>query len=101
MRQQKYFAEERGMATYMVGYDLNRPGQDYKELIAALKLYSSWWHCLDSTWIIVTDHTAVQVRDHLSKFLDQNDEILVATIAARAAWRGFNEQCSSWLKKNL
>jgi hypothetical protein len=25
------------MATYLIGYDLNRPGQDYEDLFAAIK----------------------------------------------------------------
>ena len=46
------------MATYMIGYDLNRPGQDYPALIDAIKRLGTWWHHLDSTWIVVTDQKA-------------------------------------------
>lgn len=90
------------MATYMVGYDLNRPGQDYKDLIGAIeKLSGTRWHCLDSTWLIVTDRSAKEIRDALKPHLDGNDELLVAKMAGEGAWAGFNEECSSWLSNNL
>jgi hypothetical protein len=89
------------MAIYMVGYDLNKPAQNYADLIAAIKTYGTWWHHLDSTWIIETEQTAVQVRDNLAQHIDSNDELLVATIGAPAAWTGFNEKGSSWLLEHL
>jgi hypothetical protein len=89
------------MNTYMVGYDLNRPGQEYTDLIEAIKKFGNWWHHLDSTWIIKTDYTAKQIRDCLIPYLDKNDELLVARLAGEAAWKGFNAKGSAWLKKNL
>lgn len=89
------------MAIYMVGYDLNKPAQDYDGLIGAIKEYGTWWHHLDSTWIIETNETASAVRDKLGKYLDSNDELLVAAIGAPAAWKGFNEKGSKWLLDHL
>ena len=89
------------MKSYMVGYDLNSPGQNYDKLIDALKSYPNWWHYLDSTWILKTDATAAQIRDHLVHFIDKNDELLVARLTGESAWRGFDERGSKWLKDNL
>ena len=89
------------MATYMIGYDLNKPLQNYTKLIQTIKEYSTWWHHLDSTWIVVTTESAIQVRDKLVQCIDSNDELLVATITAPAAWTGFSERGSSWLKDKL
>lgn len=89
------------MALFMVGYDLKKPGQDYSSLIAALQTYDNWWHHLDSTWIIQSTHSAVQVRDYLRQFIDSNDELLVASISAPAAWVGFSDRGSTWLKNQL
>ena len=50
------------MKSYLIGYDLNKTGQDYKTLIEQIKELGSWWHHLDSTWIIKSDLTAVQIR---------------------------------------
>ena len=89
------------MSIYIVGYDLNKPGQDYTDLTNALKAYATWWHNLDSTWIIETNDTPVQVRDNLAQYLDKNDELLVAVIKAPAAWKGFNKNVSDWLLNHL
>lgn len=89
------------MKSYLIGYDLNNPGQDYEELIEAIKLYSPWWHHLDSTWIIKTDDDAKTIRDHLKAYIDKNDELLVARLSGEAAWTGFNKKGSDWLKNNL
>ena len=89
------------MKTYIIGYDLNRPGQDYADLITAIKSYGNWWHHLDSTWIIQTNESASQVRDKLIPYLDANDELLVVGSSGEGAWTGFNEKGSKWLKDNL
>jgi len=85
----------------MVSCDLNTPGKDYDDLIEALESYPNWWHCLDSTWIITTGHTAVRVCNHLGQFTDPNDKLLVAELTGAAVWKGFSERASTWLKDNL
>ena len=40
------------MATMLIGYDLNRPGQNYDDLFDEIKNLGTWWHCLDSTWLV-------------------------------------------------
>lgn len=89
------------MASYLIGYDLNKTGQNYETLIAEIKKIGAWWHHLDSTWIVKSDLTAVQIRDKLSPFVDSNDELLVALLSGTAAWKGFNAAGSDWLVKNL
>lgn len=91
------------MANILIGYDLNKEGKDYTNLINAIKgLAPDWWHCLDSTWIIKTQLIPVQVRDVLSQHIDGNDELLVVDITGdAAAWIGFDSNCSNWLKNNL
>lgn len=90
------------MGSILVGYDLNSTGQDYADLIAAVKALGSWWHHLDSTWIVKTALSAKEVRDLLKPKIDKNDELLVINITAdEAAWAGFNDNGSKWLKDNL
>lgn len=89
------------MTTFMIGYDLNRPGQNYNELFEAIKALGLWWHCLDSTWIVKSNLTSVQIRDKLAAHIDLNDSLLVAILSGDAAWIGFSDECSSWLKDNL
>lgn len=90
------------MASYLIGYDLNKPDKDYAELIEAIKaITTNWWHCLDSTWIIKHDGPASTIRNSLSPHIDQNDELLVVKLSGEGAWQGFTDDCSSWLKNNL
>ena len=89
------------MKAYLVTYDLNRPGQNYDDLFEAIKAIGTWWHCLDSTWIVKSNLSAVQVRDSLSPQIDRNDSLLVVALSGEGAWMGFSEDCSSWLKNNL
>jgi hypothetical protein len=94
---------ERGnsMTTYLVGYDLGNPGRDYDGLSKYLKSFGAWWHNLDSTWLIVTDASAVEVRDGAGEYLDSSDKLLVARVTAPGAWRGIGESGSEWLQKYL
>ena len=94
------------MTTYLICYDINKEGAAYsaanKVLIDAIKAkFTSWWHHLDSTWIVVTDMTAVQIRNYLKQYLDTNDELLVVRSGQESAWCGFNEKGSKWLNDNL
>jgi hypothetical protein len=90
------------MKSFLIGYDLNKPGQDYGSLFAAIKaLAGTWWHCLDSTWIIKSDSNTVAIRDALIPHIDKSDELLVVELEGAGAWVGFNDECSGWLKENL
>ncbi|HEX6701582.1 MAG TPA: CRISPR-associated protein Cas2 [Gaiellaceae bacterium] len=87
------------MKTLMVGYDLNKPGQQYPRLIAKLKSFPKWWHYLDSTWLIKTDLGVTQVRDALWSLMDSSDELLVIDVTGDAmAWQGLPPRAGAWIK---
>lgn len=90
------------MATYLIGYDLNASGQDYKNLTDSIKEISNgWWHNLDSTWVIKHAGPATTIRNSLKQHLDSNDELLVVKLSGEGAWTGFHDKGSKWLKDNL
>lgn len=90
------------MRTYLVGQDLNKVDKDYKELIDNIKkLSATWWHCLDSTWLIKTNSSAEQIRNALWSHIDSNDELLVVSLTGESAWAGFNEEWATWLRNNM
>lgn len=90
------------METFLVGYDLNKAGQNYKGLIEHLKKYPNWCHFLDSTWLIRTTGTSEEIRNELKKFLDSNDKLMVTRVSGRgAAWSGLDKEDSEWIKKYL
>ncbi len=89
------------MAVYVISYDLNRPGQDYIELHAEIKSCGSWWHCLDSTWMVSTQMAAIDIANKLWSKMDRNDKLLVTPVTSGSAWAGFTGDCESWIKSNL
>jgi hypothetical protein len=89
------------VATLMIGYDLDEPGQNYEAVSDAIKsLSSTWWHRLDSTWLVKTTLNATQARDRIWAVMDSNDELLVINITGDAwAAQGFDSY--KWLKDNM
>lgn len=87
------------MKTYVVSYDLRKPGQNYQSIIDKLKGYAGWCRLQQSVWIIQTTQSAVQVRDHLQPSLDVNDSLYVGKLSGEAAWFGQSEAVSKWIKQ--
>lgn len=88
------------MTVYCVSYDLNRPGQKYDALYEELKNSPSWWHHLDSTWLIYTEETAQQLSDRLLKHIDKNDQLLVIKVV-RAYQGWLNEEAWKWINDHV
>ena len=89
------------MKTYLIGYDLDRPHQDYPDLIQAIEKYATHWHCLDSTWLVKTNESAVAIRDKLKAHIDDDDKLLVASLTGESAWTGFTGDCKTWLSNHI
>lgn len=91
------------MAIYMIAYDLHPPeGKNYDKLFTALEaIGSGYWDCLDSTWLVITDKTAIQIRDELKPCLRDSDRLLIMRYAEGAAWLGFKDDCQTWLEDKL
>lgn len=90
------------MKTYMIGYDLvGKPRSEYTDLIGAIQNLGGWWHCLDSTWLVKSNSSAVIIRDTLLAHLHEKDRLLVALLEGERAWSGFDQKCSDWLKTEL
>lgn len=85
---------------FCIAYDLNSPGANYAALIEQIKSYGTWWHHLDSTWFIVSDNTASQIRNHLGQYIDNSDELLVFPVGSDWAGKGFSEKAYNWLNNN-
>jgi hypothetical protein len=73
------------MAKYVITYDLCKPGQNYDNLIAAIKKYS-WAKVTESSWFIGTADSAATVRDNLLRYIDSGDRLMVAALTGEASW---------------
>lgn len=90
------------MNTYLVSYDLIRPGKDYSNLIAHLKSYGNWGKPLESVWLIKSSLTAEQVRNAARTHMDGNDKIIVIDVTSRAtAWANLPQDVSTWIQNTL
>jgi hypothetical protein len=90
------------MKTYMIGYDLNKTGQDYASLIQEIKeIANGYWHHLDSTWLVNSNLGASNIIDRLVPHVDANDEILVIAVADDWASYGIRKSGTDWLKESL
>ncbi|HEV7930528.1 MAG TPA: SinR family protein [Nitrosospira sp.] len=85
------------MALYCIGYELENLENTYATLIEEIETYETWWHCLESTWIIGSPKTVDEVKSHLQQYIGLNDKLVVLEIAGNAAWVGFDKECSDWL----
>ena len=91
------------MPIYIIAYDLQKArGAKYDKLFAALEAVGSgYWDCLESTWLVMTDKTPIQIRDELKPHLKSDDRLLVMRYGEGAAWLGFQNECETWLEDNL
>lgn len=69
------------MKKFIVTYDLNKPGQDYKDLYSAFEQYDSRRVC-KSSWIIKTNDSidAQSIFNELIKNIDEGDVVFIAPI---------------------
>jgi hypothetical protein len=89
------------MKTYIISYDLLKPGRDYSSLHEAIKALSGYWaKPLESFWIVRANSTAAAIRDYLKSHMDINDKLFVASVGS--AWAGSNlgDHIYKWLKEN-
>lgn len=73
---------------YIVSYDLVAPGQDYKTLWDELRRLGAQ-KVLESQWALNVNNTAEQLRDHLKKYIDKNDRLLVNGLE-NTDWASYN-----------
>lgn len=88
------------MTSFIVSYELKQPREHYVDLILALKSYERSAQILESTWAVVSDKTAAEIRDELWDLLDPDDGIFVLESAREAAWQ--DVRCENqWLRDYL
>ncbi|KGQ64551.1 MULTISPECIES: hypothetical protein [Gallibacterium] len=64
------------MSNLIISYDL-RNQRDYQSLYNAISTLGNTSKVLESVWYVRSQYTAVQCRDYLMKYLDNDDGIAV------------------------
>lgn len=86
---------------YAVTYDLNKAGQDYDALYKQIGSLGQTNHALQNLWLLSTNYSADQIRDHIRKVVDNNDFVFVAQLyrGSYSAW--MPEGAHDWLEARL
>jgi len=85
---------------YIVTYDLSNPGRNYESLLKIMKAKTAWARLGGSSYLVLTELNATQLRDKLSIVLDNNDSLYVGLMGNSAAWRWLGDNVSNWIKNN-
>ncbi|MCY3741259.1 MAG: hypothetical protein OXH00_09590 [Candidatus Poribacteria bacterium] len=89
------------MTTYIVTFEVN---DNFKkdQLKEKLKQYSGYCPIHDNCWAVISDQSASQIRDFLSKDLPASERIFVIRSGIEAAWTNpYSTNNSEWLKERL
>jgi hypothetical protein len=89
------------MPAQLITYDLVSPGRDYSKLHDAIKNLGSWWHCIESTWIVDTLASTSSIRDTLTAHIDGNDKLLVVQLQGNWASMHLSDDCNRWMKEHV
>lgn len=84
---------------YIISFDL-QPNRTYLNFREAIKSYGTWARITESTFAVVTELNAKDVRDHLIQYLNPDDRIFVMKTSGRLAWRNAIAG-QDWMKKFL
>ena len=86
---------------YLVTYDLKQPDKDYEPLYEAIKKCgSSWWHYLESTWIVSTDISVDECVKCIRQTMDENDYLLVVEITQQHRQGWLPSKAWDWIKQH-
>ena len=87
--------------TFLVTYDLKRPGQNYSDLYDAIKSEGDWQHPLESTWVVKTDNLVLAntIYEHLRPCIDENDSLFIVEITAQDRQGWLAKSFWEWLKR--
>ena len=88
--------------TFLVTYDLKRPGQNYSDLYDAIKSEGDWQHPLESIWAVKTGTSvsAGTLYKRLRPLIDENDSLFIVEITDQDRQGWLAKSFWTWLKEN-
>lgn len=84
---------------YLITYDLKKPGRDYNSLHETIKSAKSWWHYLESTWLIHTNLSVEDWSDKIRNVIDTNDLFLIVDITKQPRQGWLIKKAWSWIRE--
>ena len=82
-----------------ISYDLYSPGQNYEDVIAAIKKLGNWAKVQKSFWYVNSNFTPSQAVDAVWAVMDKNDSIIVVdTTSNSASWKGISDEVAKFIR---
>jgi hypothetical protein len=90
------------LAVYLITYDLKHAsGHDYSELHETIKTFGTWWHYLESTWLVDTS-LSTQIMSDRIRAVYQPEFHLVIKLTPGADRQGWlKAEAWTWIKEHL
>jgi hypothetical protein len=89
------------MSCYVVTFEVAAPAAR-SAVKDRLKKYGTFCPIHEHCWAIVTNDSAVQVRDSITPLIAPTDRVFVVRSGTEAAWsNAYGQKNTDWLKKNL
>lgn len=88
------------MSIYMISYDLHAPTNNREDVENSIKNLGTWCKYLTTTFLVKTESTSSDVQDAITKYLDNNDKMILCKIEKPIlGW--LSEEQWNWIRENL
>lgn len=85
---------------FAVTYEFGKRRPEHKRFFKELEASQGWWHFIESTWLIETNETPEELNDRLSRFLYEDDFLLI--IQAIPPYQGWlPKEAWNWIQERL
>lgn len=85
---------------HMISYDLKGPANSYERLYETIKSYGTWWHYLESTWIVRTCENPQEVYQKLQPALRPEDSLIIFNVTDSGYYGILPPKAWEWIKTN-
>ncbi|SIS86869.1 CRISPR-associated endonuclease Cas2 [Paracoccus saliphilus] len=89
------------MPLYVISYDLRAPNKDYQPLWDEMDRLGGHKPLQSVYFLNVNTAKAATLREHLAKFIDDNDQLIVVPFDDRPAHQKANSGTNDWINSNL
>ena len=86
----------------LVSYDLKTPNKNYEDLYTTLKTADTWWHYLESTWLLYTANPdgVNEWQKKIKNIIDDNDNFIVVDITKQSRNGWLPKKAWDWIRKH-
>lgn len=85
----------------LITYDLKQPDRNYEALYESIKRCGdTWWHYLDSIWLVKTELAPSQCFDRIRPNIDDNDSLFIVEITGKQRQGWLPKDAWEWIKSN-